>query len=94
MWPLGGNEILFVHYARKTYFSRIVSSSYPASCEISVQARFSACGHYLHLAALHGYTAAMPPQINHDDDSSSVMGLRMQLSTYRLAQAKLERSWN
>ncbi|EFX02196.1 hypothetical protein CMQ_2245 [Grosmannia clavigera kw1407] len=54
VWPLCGNEILFVHYTHKTYFLRILGSN----------------------------ARSIPDT---DGDTTARLGLRMQLSTYRLA---------
>ncbi|OCL03472.1 hypothetical protein AOQ84DRAFT_433927 [Glonium stellatum] len=88
VWPLGGGEILFADYSKKTYFTRTLRCSAPRSCHIFIRAHFSPCGGYLHLVALEARQDESPIE----GGPKPPLRLTLQVSTHRLSLHKTARS--
>jgi hypothetical protein len=88
VWPLGGEEILFVNYLDKTFYTRTLRCSASRTCHVSIQAKFSPCGQYLHLGSLEAREDAPP----HLGPVKPHIHLSFQLSTHRLSKRKTARS--
>lgn len=88
VWPLGGEDILFANYKDKTYYTRTLRCSASRSSHVSIQAKFSSCGEYLHIGALEVREDA-PPYVG---PVKPYIHLSFQLSTHRLSKRKTARS--
>ncbi|RSL50000.1 hypothetical protein CEP54_012155 [Fusarium duplospermum] len=100
VWPLGRNEILFADLAgspQVTYFTRSLRTGARDICHISIQAKFSDCGQFLHLVCLDGRRDGKSGQ-PHDGQTKSaealgrISQLYLRVSTYRLSKGKPARS--
>ncbi|XP_044724097.1 uncharacterized protein HRG_01993 [Hirsutella rhossiliensis] len=96
VWPLGRNEILFANFTKHTYFIRSLKCGAKDMCHISIQAKFSDCGRFLHLACLDGCLGSSsnshPSHVHTKKASPALRGLYIRVSTYRLSQGKPSRS--
>jgi hypothetical protein len=110
VWPTGAGEILFANVRKKTYFMRKMNSDnlYQCACLISVKAKFSSCGQYLHLASIYSHRCPrrvdcakceeeMDPQVCpqydiHQTYTHPSIHLVLYITTYRLSKRKLTRS--
>ncbi|RTE82925.1 hypothetical protein BHE90_002496 [Fusarium euwallaceae] len=100
VWPLGRNEILFADLAgspQVTYFTRSLRTGARDICHISIQAKFSDCGQFLHLVCLDGRRDGNS-ELLHDgqtkaaEDLGRISQLYLRVSTYRLSKGKPARS--
>ncbi|SCO57664.1 uncharacterized protein FFMR_14820 [Fusarium fujikuroi] len=95
VWPLGRNEILFADFTNpddKTYFISTLSCGSKKMCHISVQAHFSGCGQYLHIACLDGDTGGGSAVEQEREPIKAMRSLHLRVFTYRLSRRKLPRS--
>ncbi|KAL1860555.1 hypothetical protein Daus18300_009188 [Diaporthe australafricana] len=93
VWPLGGDEVLFAHFSpdKKTFFTRVLGAGVRKTmCHISIQARFSPCGQYLHFACIDG--SVTDARDDADQPIKEIKDLRLRVTTYRLSRRKLARS--
>ncbi|KAG5814143.1 hypothetical protein H9Q74_007931 [Fusarium xylarioides] len=95
VWPLGRNEILFADFTNpddKTYFISTLGCGSKRMCHISVQAHFSGCGQYLHIACLDGDTGGGSAVEQERESIKAMRSLHLRVFTYRLSHRKLTRS--
>ncbi|CCM02990.1 uncharacterized protein FIBRA_05105 [Fibroporia radiculosa] len=88
VWPLGGGDVLFVDFLDKTYFVRKLRASTSHTRHIFMKCRFSACGRFLHIAALEG----QQPVQKKGTQNRQGLDIAVLVSTYRLSSRKTSRS--
>ncbi|KAG1745715.1 hypothetical protein EDB19DRAFT_459773 [Suillus lakei] len=87
VWPLGGGDVLFANFMDKTYFVRRLRPSTLHTRHIFMKCQFSACGRFLHIAALEGQQTIKRPLAE-----QRVINIAILISTYRLSRRKTSRS--
>ncbi|KAG0704006.1 hypothetical protein DFH29DRAFT_1068311 [Suillus ampliporus] len=88
VWPLGGGDVLFADFMDKTYFVRRLRPSTLHTRHIFMKCQFSACGRFLHIAALEG----QQPIKKKDLAEQRAINIAVLVSTYRLSRRKTSRS--
>ncbi|KIJ62331.1 hypothetical protein HYDPIDRAFT_189153 [Hydnomerulius pinastri MD-312] len=88
VWPLADGDVLFVDFHTKRHFIRRLRPSTTHTRHVFMKCHFSACGEFLHIAALEGQ------RIVSKDASTTAANVKLAVlvSTYRLSQRKTTRS--
>ncbi|KAF5620221.1 zinc finger protein [Fusarium sp. NRRL 52700] len=95
VWPVGRNEILFADFTDpddKTYFISTLGCGSKTMCHVSMQAHFSSCGRYLHIACLDGDTGGGSAVDQERESIKAMRSLHLRVFTYRMSHRKLTRS--